>query len=93
MTLAEVKALHPTWFSKGNKRYFNDIGYRVLHGKRTKTPYLVQETYGFTDMFGEARKHSFFQLHEIKDGLVLSARQTDYELKTIDDVKRLLRDL
>lgn len=56
MTLSELKQHHVAWFSRKNKRFFGDISYRVLHGKKTGEPYLVRSTYQWSDMFGQPKK-------------------------------------
>lgn len=54
--IRNLKMAQPDWFSRGNKRFFNDVAYRVLRGKETGNIYLVRSTYGWTDMFGGKRK-------------------------------------
>jgi hypothetical protein len=56
VTLSDVKAAQPEWFSRSNKKFFGDLGYRVLHGKKTHKPYLVRETCAWTDMGGGPKR-------------------------------------
>ena len=56
ITLSDVKAAQPGWFTSENKRFFNDISYRVLTGKVSGKPFLVRSTYAWTDMFGGSRR-------------------------------------
>jgi len=67
MTLTELKEKNPKWFSHGNKKLFNDVSYRVLHGKRTGEPYLVRSTYAWTEMFGVERRRLHWRINRIKD--------------------------
>lgn len=59
VTLSEVKAVQPQWFSRGNKRFFGDLGYRVLQGKNTGRPYLVRSTCAWSDMLGKPKTCHF----------------------------------
>jgi hypothetical protein len=44
------------WFSKENKRFFSDISYKVMVGKKSHKLYLVRSTYGWSgDLFGGNR--------------------------------------
>ena len=86
--LAHIKAVQPEWFSRENKRFFNDVSYKVLHGKVSKRPYLVRSTYAWTDMFGKP-KTLHWRINEIgpdlKIGRLIDQRFWDY-----DDVKEWL---
>lgn len=66
ITLAKVKARQPEWFSRGNKKFFGDVSYRVLYGKRTGEPYLVRSTYAWSAMFSGKRTlhYRVNQLHD-----------------------------
>jgi len=54
--LRDIKAANPSWFSRGNKRFFNDVSYRAYYGKATGKAYLARSTYAWTDMFGEPKR-------------------------------------
>ena len=45
ISLLELKRANPNWFSKGNKRSFNDISYETRIGKRSRETYLVRSTW------------------------------------------------
>ena len=49
ITIADVREANPRWFSKENKRFFDDISYRILHDKGG-TAYLVRQTWGWGNM-------------------------------------------
>jgi hypothetical protein len=55
ITMSQVRAAQPEWFSRKNKRFFGDVGYKVLTGKQSRKPYLVRSTFAWTDMFGQPR--------------------------------------
>ncbi len=46
MTFAILKAMHETYFNLGNKKFFKDISYKVIHIKGI--PFLITYTYGFS---------------------------------------------
>jgi hypothetical protein len=54
-TMSEVRAAQPNWFSRENRRFFNDVSYKLLHGKVSRKPYLVRATYQWSDMFGQPK--------------------------------------
>ena len=58
-TMQELKEVNKKWFTPENKRFFNDINYKVLTGKKTKTRFLIQHTYKFSDWFGGDKKAVF----------------------------------
>ncbi len=66
MTLTQLKQHNPEWFSRKNKRFFNDVSYRLLHSKATGEPYLVRSTYAWTDMFGSPKK-LHYRVNPIED--------------------------
>ncbi len=68
VTLREVKDAQPQWFSRKNKQFFGDQGYRILQGKHTGKPYLVRSTCGWTDMLG-APKRCFFAINPVGEDL------------------------
>ena len=65
-TLSLIREFNPNWFSPHNKRFFGDISYRVLHGKKTRASYLVRETNAWTDMFDHVKK-PHWRVNFIKD--------------------------
>ncbi len=87
--LSDVKAANPTWFTRSNKRFFNDVSYKVLHGKRSRKPFLVRSTYAWTDMFGETpRLH--YRINPLDDKLDIRPL-IDTQFQTLDDVKEWLQ--
>jgi len=75
-TLRDVKEANSGWFSLANKRFFNDVAYRVLHGKISKKPYLVRSTYAWSDMFGQEKK-LHYRINIIKDDLEIGSLTDD----------------
>ena len=55
-TFQELKQANQSYFTPENKRFFNDINYKVLKGGKSKTRFLILHTYQFSDMFGEEKK-------------------------------------
>lgn len=55
--LRTVKEAQPHWFSLKNKRFFGDVSYRVLRGKKSGEAFLVRSTYAWSNMFGPKRLH------------------------------------
>ena len=87
-TLSEVKRANDGWFSRGNKKFFNDIAYRILHGK-DGAPYLVRSTYQWSDMFGGA-KTVCWRINPLSSELkILSLVNTEF--KSLDDVKEWIK--
>ena len=58
-TIQSLKRVNKSYFTPENKRFFNDINYKVLTGKKTKTKFLIQHTYKFSDWFGGDKKAVF----------------------------------
>ena len=89
-TIQDLKKLNIIFFSPESKRFFNDIDYKLLTGKKTKTKFLIQHTYKFSDMFGGERKAVFIVKPITKDGKILSCI---IELDTLEKVKQHLKGL
>ena len=66
MTLSELKQANEGWFSRGNKKFFGDVSYKVLHSKKTGKPYLIRSTYAWSDMFGQP-KRLHYRINTIKE--------------------------
>jgi len=88
--LADVRAAQPGWFSRGNKRFFNDVNYRILHGKTSRKPYLVRSTYAWSDMFGAAPRLEW-RINRLEEGLKIG-KLLDEGFRNLDDVKEWLSD-
>jgi len=54
-TMTDVRAAQPEWFSRGNKRFFGDVSYKLLHSA-TRKPFLVRGTFAWTDMFNQPKR-------------------------------------
>ena len=88
-TLREVRDVQPGWFSRENKRFFNDVSYRVLHGKVSGKPFLVRSTYGWSDMFGQ-KPRLHWRINQLEIDLSIGD-MFDEEFRTIEDVKFFLK--
>lgn len=88
-TLAQVRAAQPEWFSRANKRIFNDCSYKVLHGKASKKPYLIRLTYMWSDMFGRA-KTLCYRVNPL-DANLLIRPMVPTEFRNIEEVRDWLR--
>jgi len=56
--LQKIKSTQPGWFTPENQKFFGDISYSAvtIGGK----PYLIGETYGWSDMFGRPKIIQFY---------------------------------
>lgn len=77
-----------TYFSKENKRFFNDISYKLLTHKITKVKYLVTNTYKFSDMFNGVKKDSYV-IKPIKENGCITSDSLEFD--TLKDVKNYLK--
>jgi hypothetical protein len=84
-TLTQIRGAQPEWFSRKNKRFFGDVGYKLLHGKQTHRPYLVRSTYEWSDMFGQSRTLRY-RINTIKDDLSIGPL-IDKQFRDLDEVK------
>ena len=66
MTLSELKQANVQWFARGNKKFFGDVSYKVLHSKKTGEPYLIRSTYAWSDMLGSKRT-LHYRINSIKE--------------------------
>lgn len=57
ITMGELKAANEMYFSKGNKRFFNDAKYSIMYVN--KKPYLLTYTAGFSDMFSGQKSYFY----------------------------------
>ena len=87
-TIQGLKAVNKKWFTPENKRFFNDINYKVLTGKKTKTRFLIQHTYQFSDMFDGIKKAVFVVKPITTDGKILPTIET---LKELNQVKQYMK--
>ena len=89
-TLRDVRQAQPEWFSRSNKKFFNDLTYKILHGKKSKRPLLVRSTYMWSDMFGRERRISW-RINPLQEDLTI-APLVDTVFRDYEDVKDWLSD-
>jgi len=90
VTIQEVRAAQPEWFSRKNMRFFGDVSYKVLHSSSHK-PYLVRLTAMWSDMFGQPKTYRY-RVNEIDSGAKIG-KLLDQQFRDIEAVKRYLRGL
>ncbi len=88
--LQQIKDAQPHWFSPENKRFFGDIAYYGLYGKKSGLPYLVQYTNAWTDMFGGSRR-MHWRINPLDDNLKIRPL-VPTEFRDLDAVKEWLGD-
>jgi len=88
MTLSQVRDANVQWFSRGNKAFFQDVSYGILHSKEGK-PFLVRSTYGWSDMCG-GKKRLVYRINEINEDLTIGAL-LDETFKTRDEAKYFIK--
>jgi hypothetical protein len=87
-TFQELKKVNQSYFTPENKRFFNDINYKVLTGKKTKTRFLIQHTYQWSDMFDGIKKAVFVVKPITTEGKILPTVET---LKELNQVKQYMK--
>ena len=87
-TFQELKQVNQSYFTPENKRFFNDINYKVLTGKKTKTRFLIQHTYQWSDMFDGIKKAVFVVKPITTEGKILPTVET---LKELNQVKQYMK--
>ena len=88
-TFQELKKVNQKYFTPENKRFFNDINYQVLTGGKSKTKFLIQHTYQFSDMFDGIKKAVFVIKPITTEGKILESVET---LKELNQVKQYLKE-
>ena len=87
-TIQSLKRVNKSYFTPENKRFFNDINYKVLMGGKSKTRFLIQHTYQFSDMFDGVKK-AVFEIKPISaEGKILPTVET---LKELNQVKQYMK--
>ncbi len=89
--LRDIKETNGDWFSRGNKRFFNDVEYRGYYGKKTGKAYLVRSTYAWTDMFGGARR-LHYRINNLNQKTLDIEPLIEQEFSDIFAVKAWLRE-
>ena len=87
-TIQSLKRLNKSYFTPENKRFFNDINYKVLTGGKSKTRFLIQHTYQFSDMFDGVKKAVFVVKPISVEGKILPTIET---LKELNQVKQYMK--
>jgi hypothetical protein len=88
VTMQEVRQANRTWFSDGNKKFFGDVSYQIVHSVSGK-PYLMRPTYAWTGMFNDKKLH--WRLNPIDDVLKIRPLIDDV-FSDLDAVERWLED-
>ena len=89
--LRQIKAANQQWFSRGNKRFFNDVSYRGYYGKKTGKAYLIRSTYAWTDMFDRPRR-LHYRINNINQDTLNIEELLDQGFANIIEVKAWLRE-
>ena len=87
-TMQQLKEVNQGYFSLANKRFFNDINYKVLKGAKSKTRFLIQHTYQWSDMFDGIKKAVFVVKPITTEGKILPTVET---LKELNQVKQYMK--
>ena len=87
-TFQELKQANQSYFTPENKRFFNDINYKVLMGGKSKTRFLIQHTYQWSDMFDGIKKAVFVVKPISVEGKILPTIET---LKELNQVKQYMK--
>jgi len=89
-TLTELRSLNNKWFLPSNKKFFGDLQYWLLSGKRSTNRYLVRKSDCWSDMFGNSKKYSF-RINPISiDGII--GQVMDEDFTTLEEVKQFLKE-
>lgn len=88
--LQDIKAANEGWFSRSNKRFFNDVSYKAYYGKITGKAYLVRSTYAWSDMFDRPRV-LHYRINTINQDTLEIDPLIDDIFKSIFEVKAWLR--
>jgi len=89
-TFQELKKVNQSYFTPENKRFFNDINYKVLMGGKSKTRFLIQHTYQYSDMFDGVKKAVFIIKPITEQGQI---GKDIIEFEDLNKVKEHLRGL
>ena len=87
-TIQSLKRVNKSYFTPENKRFFNDINYKVLMGRKSKTRFLIQHTYQWSDMFDGIKKAVFVVKPITTEGKILETVET---LKELNQVKQYMK--
>ena len=87
-TIQSLKRVNKSYFTPENKRFFQDINYKVLTGRKSKTRFLIQHTYQWSDMFDGIKKAVFVVKPISTEGKILPTVET---LKELNQVKQYMK--
>ena len=87
-SLQDLKKVNKIYFSKDNKKFFNDINYKLLTGGKSKSKFFIQHTYRFSDMFDGIKKAVFLIKPVSVQGNIKENIKT---VDTIEEVKTFLK--
>ena len=87
-TIQSLKRVNKSYFTPENKRFFNDINYKVLMGGKSKTRFLIQHTYQYSDMFDGVKKAVFVVKPISAEGKILPTVET---LKELNQIKQYMK--
>ena len=87
-SLQDLKKVNKIYFSKDNKKFFNDINYKLLTGGKSKKKFFIQHTYKFSDMFDGIKKAVFLIKPVSIQGNIKENIKT---VDTIEEVKTFLK--
>lgn len=98
--LRELQEQNPEWFSKKNKRFFQDRTYFFMYSGKTGNPYLVRSTYGWSDMFDKPLT-LVYRINAIDSeiidntytGKMSIGKLLDDEFDSLQDVKKFLKTI
>jgi hypothetical protein len=86
--LSDVKENNPGWFSKENKRFFNDVSYSCYYSKLGNR-YFLQVSYKWSDMLGQPKKKSYI-IKNITDDFKIGVPITEFS--SLAEVKNWLKN-
>ena len=92
MNMKQLREKNKKWFSPENKRFFGDINYKVLQSKKSKTSYLIQHTYKWSDRytwFSNEKKAVYVVKPVTNKGDILECVA---EFKELSEVKNFLKN-
>tara|TARA_R100000963_G_scaffold34907_1_gene30145 strand:+ start:694 stop:960 length:267 start_codon:yes stop_codon:yes gene_type:complete len=88
MDLSQLKDHNEQFFSKGNKKLFNDRSYRILKGKKSKDYFFIQES---AMVFGDCSDlPSYFIVKDIKNKRIGKRISIEYSLKEVHEKMKSL---
>ena len=87
LRMSELRQAHPLYFRRGNKQFFGDLEYRILHNKQ-HNPYLVRRTKAWHRCHQPSVPH--WRLNPIGPNLEIEGKVAQ-SFPTLDAAKEWLR--